>query len=388
MNILLLTAVYPSPNELKIPQDTKAIHYFAREWKKNGHVVEVLYLYLRPLSRMTLSSIKHIFVSKQSEYVIDDVNVTLFQRQLFIPHSNQLTNFQLNSFQKEYLMFLKRLGLKKFIPDVICVHFPMCFEGLRLSVPETCKSIATFHTCDMLSLENMTNSLANDAFLGQFNQICCRNQTISSYLHDHFGYDPFVVYSGIDEELIDSSIIKDKKSEIMRIVFAGNLIPLKNVDVLIKSLSRVLFPWRLTVIGDGSERKKLEKLVKELKLENKVRFVGRLTRVETIDEMRKSDVFVMVSKPETFGLVYLEAMAQGCVVVGSKGQGIDGVIKNGENGFLVSPNNVDELVNTLNGISRMTNNKITSLIYNAYQTACEMTDKKMAQKYLDIIQSN
>ena len=49
--------------------------------------------------------------------------------------------------------------------------------------------------------------------------------------------------------------------------------------------------------------------------------------------MEESDVFAMVSSPETFGLVYIEAMAKGCVTIGSKGEGIDGVIVNNENGF-------------------------------------------------------
>ena len=63
--------------------------------------------------------------------------------------------------------------------------------------------------------------------------------------------------------------------------------------------------------------------------------------------MKKSDVFVMPSAPETFGLVYLEAMASGCIVVGAKGWGIDGLIKNGFDGYLVEPRDIDALKNFL-----------------------------------------
>ena len=45
------------------------------------------------------------------------------------------------------------------------------------------------------------------------------------------------------------------------------------------------------------------------------------------------NVWIMISKNETFGLVYLEAMARGCITIGSRNQGIDGVINHGVNGF-------------------------------------------------------
>lgn len=55
----------------------------------------------------------------------------------------------------------------------------------------------------------------------------------------------------------------------------------------------------------------------------------------------------MPSYPEGFGIVYLEAMASGCVTIGTKGEGIDGFIRDGENGFLVPPDDVDAIVQTI-----------------------------------------
>ena len=59
--------------------------------------------------------------------------------------------------------------------------------------------------------------------------------------------------------------------------------------------------------------------------------------------IRNADCFVMVSSREAFGLVYLEAMAKGCIVIGTKGQGIEGIVKHGENGFLCKARDVNEL---------------------------------------------
>ena len=63
--------------------------------------------------------------------------------------------------------------------------------------------------------------------------------------------------------------------------------------------------------------------------------------------MQMSECFIMVSKNETFGLVYLEAMLQGCIVVASKNEGIDGIIIHGENGFLCNAGDVNELTKNL-----------------------------------------
>lgn len=59
--------------------------------------------------------------------------------------------------------------------------------------------------------------------------------------------------------------------------------------------------------------------------------------------MKKSHCFVMVSKGEILGLVYLEAMASSCVAIGSIGEGIDGIIVDGENGCLCTPADLEAL---------------------------------------------
>ena len=59
--------------------------------------------------------------------------------------------------------------------------------------------------------------------------------------------------------------------------------------------------------------------------------------------LKQHDVFIMISKNETFGLVYLEAMAVGCITIASRQEGFDGIIKHGYNGFLCEAGNQEEL---------------------------------------------
>lgn len=68
-------------------------------------------------------------------------------------------------------------------------------------------------------------------------------------------------------------------------------------------------------------------------------------------------LWFMVSENETLGLVYLEVMAQGCIPVGSRGEAIDGIIVDGRNGFLVNPNNEEDLCLVILKINKMDKEK-------------------------------
>jgi glycosyltransferase involved in cell wall biosynthesis len=90
----------------------------------------------------------------------------------------------------------------------------------------------------------------------------------------------------------------------------------------------------------------------------------------------------MVSSPETFGLVYLESLASGCITVGSKNEGIDGIIINEKNGFLVKPRDSDALLKVIQKILSIDNYFKTSLVLNGIETAKGFSDEKVAKNYL------
>ena len=100
--------------------------------------------------------------------------------------------------------------------------------------------------------------------------------------------------------------------------------------------------------------------------------------------MRESDVFVLPSVGETFGMVYLEAMSQGCITVCTKGDGIDGIIKNGENGFLTEPT-IKSVKETLLNIKNLTTDELKTLYSNSFNTICQYVSTKCAYDYLQQI---
>ena len=99
--------------------------------------------------------------------------------------------------------------------------------------------------------------------------------------------------------------------------------------------------------------------------------------------MRDAHVFILISKGEIFGLVYLEAMAATCISVGSIGEGIDGVIEDGVNGLLCEAQNSDALLNRLEWLMNQTPEELNRLANKGYETALDFADSKVAKRYLD-----
>jgi len=139
-------------------------------------------------------------------------------------------------------------------------------------------------------------------------------------------------------------------------------VPMKGQDVIIKALPAILrrFPkTKLLLIGNGSFtssrrgglghskgaiwQRKLEDLVQELGLEENVIFTGYLLDRELRAAYKRSDVVVLPSIQEGFGLVVIEAWLYKKPVIVSSGAGISELIVQGENGFIFEPKNSEEL---------------------------------------------
>jgi len=105
--------------------------------------------------------------------------------------------------------------------------------------------------------------------------------------------------------------------------------------------------YQLLIIGDGTEKEKLESLVKKLKMENKVRFLGQVPNKKIPEYLSAADCFVLPSLSEGFGIVILEAMAANIPVVATRIGGILDIIEHGETGVLVEPKNPDGIAEAL-----------------------------------------
>jgi teichuronic acid biosynthesis glycosyltransferase TuaC len=135
----------------------------------------------------------------------------------------------------------------------------------------------------------------------------------------------------------------------------GNLIPSKGHALVVNALAalRPEFPaltWE--VIGDGPELERIRQLAEKLGVLAAMRFHGRQDRSAVAEAYRGCTIFVLPSSYEGLGCVYLEAMASGKVAIGCVGQGIEEIIRHGQNGWLVPPHGQTELIDGLRVLLR------------------------------------
>lgn len=196
----------------------------------------------------------------------------------------------------------------------------------------------------------------------------------------------FVVPNGIDDYFIKNSMYKEESdAETIRLIFVGKISKRKNLETVIAACRRLIERGRsveLDVVGPIVDHE-YETLIADAHF---VKYHGLCNKEQVTEKLRGSDIFVMPSHTETFGLVYLEAMTQGLPVIYTRGQGFDGQFPDGSVGIAVSDNNPDELVQAIETIkqnySKMSNNatrlsmrytweEIAIKYYNAYKTIKE-----------------
>ncbi len=157
-----------------------------------------------------------------------------------------------------------------------------------------------------------------------------------------------IIPNGVDVERYD--VVKVQKSERPRVIYVGRLIGYKHVDDLLVALSKLDFDVELYIVGEGPERKNLEALRRELKIDHKVTFTGFVDERKKIELLKSSHVLVLPSSTEGFGIAVIESMAAGTPTIAADIPALREVTRGGEVGLLFIPRNVDELAMKLKGL--------------------------------------
>ncbi len=172
------------------------------------------------------------------------------------------------------------------------------------------------------------------------------------------------------------------------IVQVGYLITRKKADVTIQAAAhlRKRYPdVTLDIIGSGDEQARFQILCHELNMTDAVHFHGFLPNNKTLQKMSMSRFFIMPSVQEGFGIVYLEAMACGCVTIGTEGEGIADLIISGKNGFLVPPDNPDAIVRAVEWCLEHPA-EADAIAEQGRQDALNLTWEKNAKQYIALFQ--
>jgi len=116
----------------------------------------------------------------------------------------------------------------------------------------------------------------------------------------------------------------------------GHMVVLKAIVRIVKKVPNIIY----IIAGDGPERRKLKEEVCKQKLSDKVIFLGNIHYEKVMEYMSLCNIFVLPSWNESFGLVYIEAMAHGKPVIGCHGEGVEDIVTDGDSGMLVNPQDV------------------------------------------------
>jgi N-acetyl-alpha-D-glucosaminyl L-malate synthase BshA len=164
------------------------------------------------------------------------------------------------------------------------------------------------------------------------------------------------------------------------LVHASNFRKVKRVDDVVKIFAdvRKKIPAKLLMIGDGPERPAMEELVKDLRVQDDVRFVGKQEQIEEI--LLVSDLFLLPSEYESFGLAALEAMAASVPVISSNAGGLPEINIHGETGYTINVGDVATMSEC--AIELLSNEQLLSRMKNcAYKQAQRFDIHNIVPKY-------
>jgi glycosyltransferase involved in cell wall biosynthesis len=267
----------------------------------------------------------------------------------------RLINYILDSWV--LLMVARRLLKKGFIPQIIHAHvftagLPALILGRLYRIPIIISEHwSKFPSKELSVFEKMLAKFVMnrvDMILPVSNSL---KATLGTYgIKGRFSIIPNVV----DTSLFYPSAKRQPENREKKILFVGSLKPIKGLPFLFHALAQLrqkLEDWHLDIVGDGPVRSEYENMVGELRLSKKVIFHGMKSKKEVSEFMRKTDLFVLPSLAETFGIVAAEALATGVPVLATRCGGPEEFITD-DVGMLVSPGSTDALCEGLDYMLR------------------------------------
>lgn len=242
--------------------------------------------------------------------------------------------FALNRLYKKVFQMEKK-------PDVIHSHFTESMaaaQAREVHLP----LIITEHS-SVINQPNVSYQIIQrkKAAYVQAAKVIAVSQSLSKMIKKHTGIESIVIPNIIDIGIFETC--KHVNHKDFRLVTTSNLIPLKRTADILKALyltgDHEIF---LDIVGDGSERNSLEKLVYNYGLSKQICFHGLVPRDKIPTIYEKCDCFIMVSQSETFGVSYAEAIAAGLPVIATRCGGPEDFVDE-TNGIMVEVGDVEKI---------------------------------------------
>mgnify|MGYP000528622067 FL=1 len=342
MNIVIIPAFFQTKSR-------KTLGSFfleqARALQQKGHKVTILYC-----DTYSIKCVKDWFAySEEKSEIIEGIQI--YRNRCFCPLKHGIEGHRkacANGIQKLYDQYMK--GNK---PDIIHAHCCVWagYAAMKLSeqigIPYVVTEHATLFQLHRDEISEKNDKVIRKIFQKAAGVICVSGafaKLIESYRPD---IDVVGNVVNCDAFVPRADSEKHRGIRFLTVCYMEEEAQLykKGIDILIQAWTEVVKKYtdvKLVIGGGGSAKTKVEQWVEEHGISKYVEFTGALDRKQVIQEMQSCDCFVLPSRYETFGVVYVEAMACGKPVIAVANGGPDDFVKP-FNGILIEPD-VKELV--------------------------------------------
>jgi len=326
------------------------------------------------------------------------VRLGSFKENIFY-HEVVVTDYPLFDFQPyETELTSKMVDVVKYEKlDILHVHYAIPHASAAFMAKQILKAqgihipvVTTLHGTDITlvgrdpSFEPVITFCINES-----DAITAVSQSLRTATYEHFKIfrEITVIPNFVVTEVSDASF-----SEQMRIKYAcdgekivchiSNFRKVKRIEDVIKVFAQIAaaLPAKLILVGDGPDRYHAERLSRELGVNEKVIFLGKLR--DTSHVLSFSDLFLLPSETESFGLAALEAMSMGVPVISTNTGGIPEVNEHGFSGFLSQVADIDDMVK--NALYILDNDRLNTFKSQAKIKAQEFAIEAILPKYVEI----
>jgi glycosyltransferase involved in cell wall biosynthesis len=217
-----------------------------------------------------------------------------------------------------FYYLVKSVLKKEGMPDLVYGHYLwFCKRALNIKRKYGIPAVGIEHWSEMgfKNIKEKYKQLAVKTYPYLDRQLVVSDALRENILKN-IGVDTTVVYNTYSKEFFYKEHIK--KDDVVRFVLVGTLLPIKRFDLVIQALGEsISLPKNIqfTIIGDGSEKKTLQRMIETYHLSDTVHLVGYKTRDYIANTLQEADVYILSSHVETFGVAPVEALACGVPVI-------------------------------------------------------------------------
>ena len=208
-----------------------------------------------------------------------------------------------------------------------------------------------------------------------------------------------IVPTGIDLEMFSKQLIKQNQIVEMRkeygfnnddfiAVYIGRVASEKSIEDIIRSFELLKGKKdniKFLIVGGGPSVEELKQLVKDKKLENTIKLIGKVSYDKVAYYYHLADVFISTSTSETQGLTFIEAMACKLPVIAAHDKNLEHIIIENKTGYYVS--NEQELAQKLMKLEQMSSSEFDVICQNAYEIATQFSSKIFYERMIKIYES-